>query len=202
MAGVAPAKPADPDRRDADHGRRRAAQEDHRKDQREKTARDLDVRGGVRRRDVAGDREDQQDGEEAEVPVGVGGNARHDRARERDQLEGDDDATWLDRQGGTSEEAVKSGIGPRRLLLEKENGRAVRPPGRSPKSRTSFCNPRDLPDRPPGVRFGRMFDPRRARLRDAIATWWTFIRCHSSPDRVMQVQMHLSERRAEEQEAF
>ena len=45
-------------------------------------------------------------------------------------------------------------------------------------------------------------DPRRARLRDAVATWWTFIRCHSSPDRVMQLQMHLSERRAEEQEAF
>jgi hypothetical protein len=103
---VAPAKPAERHRGDSDHGRGRAAQEDHREHQREEAARDLDARGGVGRSDVAADGEHQQDREESKVPVGVADHADRGRAREREQLQSDDKTGWLDRQRRTSEEAV------------------------------------------------------------------------------------------------
>ena len=96
VPGVAPAQPAGEDRGDADQRRRRAAEEDHRQDQGEEAAGDLDLRLGRDRGQVAEDREGEQDAEQAEVPIALGGVARRDGGG-RDQSsdhDGDCETGW------------------------------------------------------------------------------------------------------------
>ena len=70
---VAPAaQPAGEHRGDADQRRRRAAEEDHRQDQGEEGAGDLDLGLGGDRGEVAEDREGEQDPEQGGIPVGLG----------------------------------------------------------------------------------------------------------------------------------
>ena len=66
---VAPPQPADGDRDHADHGRRRAAHEDHRQDQGQQAARDLGSGTRLHGPHVARDGEGEEREEQDEVPV-------------------------------------------------------------------------------------------------------------------------------------
>ncbi len=92
VAFVVPAhEPADEHRGDADQRSRRTAEEDHRQDQGEEGARDLDLGFGRDRGQVAEDREGEQDGEEREVPVGLRGvpDTERDGSDQRDDHDAD-----------------------------------------------------------------------------------------------------------------
>ena len=110
VALVVPAgEPADEDRGDADQRRRRAAEEDHRQDQGEKGAGDLDLGLGRDRGQVAEDREGKQDDEERQVPVGLRGVP--DTERRGGDQPGDHDADC--KTGGTFVGHGVLGVGPR-----------------------------------------------------------------------------------------
>ena len=71
VASVAPAQPADEDRRGADQRRRSAAEKDHGDHQRQEAPGDLHLRLGGDRGEVAEHREGQQGRKQAEVPVAL-----------------------------------------------------------------------------------------------------------------------------------